>query len=86
MLTGTARVMQEARDEAAANLRGQEIARRRREIGRRQADLERQIAELQASLEIEATESQKLLADEERREVSCVRERAVISARRRGIE
>jgi circadian clock protein KaiC len=82
VLTGTARVLQEARDQAAADLRGQDIDRRRREVARRRAGLERQIADLRASLEVEEDEVQRLLAEDEARETSRIRQREVISARR----
>jgi circadian clock protein KaiC len=82
VLTGTARVLQEARDQAAADLRLQDIDRRRREIARRRAEMERQIADLRTSLELEEDEVQRLLAEDEGREASWMRQREVISARR----
>jgi circadian clock protein KaiC len=86
VLTGTARMLQEARDQTAADLRGQDIERRRREIARRRAGIERQIADLTASLELEEDEVQRLLAEEEAREASRAHQLGVISARRGGGE
>jgi circadian clock protein KaiC len=86
VLTGTARVIQEARDQAEADRLGQEIGRRRREIARRRAELERRIAELRAGLEREEEEAQKLLDEDEGREKSRVHQRAVVGTRRRAIE
>ena len=86
VLTGTARMMQEARDQAEADLQRQEIERRKREIEQRRAGLERQIGELRASLEMEEDEARKLLAEEEGREASWVRQKAVVSARRSAAE
>lgn len=56
VLTGSARLSQEARDRDAGRLRHQEIERRRREFARRRASLERQIADLQADIEAEEAE------------------------------
>jgi circadian clock protein KaiC len=86
VLTGIARVMQEARDQAAIGLGSQEIDRRRREIARRRAELERQIGELRVSLELQEDEAQKLLIEEEGRESARIHQREVVSARRRSVE
>jgi circadian clock protein KaiC len=86
VLTGTARVMQEARDQAEADLREQEIGRRKREITRRRTALERQIADLWASLELEEEEALKLLVEQEARESSRAHQRDVVSARRGAAE
>jgi circadian clock protein KaiC len=86
VLTGTARVLQEARDQADADRLRQEIDRRRRESGRRRAELERQISALRADLEREDEEARMLLNEEEGRERSRVRQREVVSARRSAVE
>jgi circadian clock protein KaiC len=86
VLTGTARVMQEARDQAEADLRGQEIERKKREITRRRTALERQIADLRASVELEEEEALKLLVEQEARESSRAHQRDVVSARRGAAE
>jgi circadian clock protein KaiC len=86
VLTGTARVMQEARDQAEADLREQEIERKKREITRRRTALERQIADLRASLELEEEEALKLLVEQQARESSRAHQRDVVSARRGAAE
>jgi circadian clock protein KaiC len=86
VLTGTARVLQEARDQAETDLRLQEIERKKREIARRRTGLERQIADLRASLELEEEEALKLLVEQEARESSRALQRAVVSARRGAAE
>jgi circadian clock protein KaiC len=53
LLTGSARVVQEAQEKAQALVRGQEIGGRRRELERKQQALEAQIAALRAEFEVE---------------------------------
>jgi circadian clock protein KaiC len=86
VLTGTARVLQEARDQAETDLRLQEIERKKREIARRRTGLERQIADLRASLELEEEEALKLLVEQEAREASRALQRDVVGARRGAAE
>jgi circadian clock protein KaiC len=86
VLTGTARVMQEARDQAAADLRDQEAERRRREIVRRRSELERQLSDLRASLALEEDEARELLTEEAGRKATQLQRREVVSARRRAVE
>ena len=86
VLTGTARLSQEAREKAAAKRRLEEVERRRREIGRRRDALERQIEELRANLEVEEEEARKLLAEEEGHEATLAVDRAVFAARRGAAE
>src|SRR5580692_902501 len=61
VLTGSARITQEAIDQAATERRLQEAQRRRREGERKRSALERQIAEMRASLESEEEEARKAL-------------------------
>jgi circadian clock protein KaiC len=49
VLTGTARITQEARERAAADQRAQDIKRRQRQLARRRESVKRQIEELQAA-------------------------------------
>jgi circadian clock protein KaiC len=86
VLTGTARLSQEARERAAAVRRLQEVERRRREIARRRDALERQIEELRANLEVEEEESRKLLTEEEGHEATLSSDRAAVAARRGAAE
>lgn len=65
MLTGSARLAQEAREEAASLARRQDVDRRSREIGRKRATMERQMAELQA--EVEAEEAEMRATEEQAR-------------------
>jgi circadian clock protein KaiC len=59
VLTGSARMSQEAADAAAAARRAEESERGRRETARKRASLERQISDLRAALEAEEEEARK---------------------------
>jgi circadian clock protein KaiC len=59
VLTGTARVAQDAREKAEALASQQEAARRRRELVHKRAALERQIAGLRSDYESQAVELQR---------------------------
>ena len=83
VLTGTARLVQEAREEAARLGRRQEAERRKRELVRRREGIERQIAELHASWEAAEEEETLLLDEDAHRETLLTTERTDI-ARRRG--
>jgi circadian clock protein KaiC len=65
LLTGSARVTQEAKDESAALLAKQDIERKQFLLERKRKALDAQIAALQLELETEAQESQQLIAQEE---------------------
>jgi len=65
LLTGSARVTQEARDATAALLGRQEIERKQFLLERKRKAVEAQIAALQLELETEAQESSQLIAQEE---------------------
>ncbi len=82
VLTGTARLTQEAREQAAATRRQQEVERQRRDLARRRAALERQIADLRAALEVEEDEARTLFAEEDAREAKLARDRADLAASR----
>jgi circadian clock protein KaiC len=56
VLTGTARVIQEAQERAATSLRKQEHERRRQQLARKRKAIEAQITSLQAELKDEADE------------------------------
>ena len=86
VLTGTARVVQEAEERAAELRRSQDIERRKRDVVRRREAIERQIAELQASLEVEADEERVILAEDEAREIVVEGERRAVISRRRTAE
>ena len=86
VLTGTARVVQEAEELAATLRRRQEGERRKRDVLRRRDAIERQIAELRASLEVAEEEEAVLLTEDEARETVMSKERLVVSARRSAAE
>jgi circadian clock protein KaiC len=64
MLTGSARIAQEAKDESAAVLAGQEIERKQLLHERRRKALDARIAALQLELETEVQESRQPIAQE----------------------
>ncbi len=84
VLTGAARLAQEAREEASERLRHQETERRRREIGRKRAAIERQIAELRSEIEAEEAEVSRLIEEEDNREAAIAINRTAM-ARKRGV-
>ncbi len=86
MLTGTARLAQEARERAAAAQRQQDVERRRRDLARRREAIERQVAELRAGLETEEQEVLTLVGEDEAREAALERDRAAVAARRGAAE
>ena len=67
LLTGSARVTQEARDASAALLGRQEIERKQLLLQRKRTALDAQIAALQLDLETEEQESRQLIAQEQLR-------------------
>jgi circadian clock protein KaiC len=84
VLTGAARLAQEARAEACEKLRRQETERRRREIGRKRAALERQILELRSEIEAEEAEFARINEEEDNRQISIASNRAAM-AKKRGV-
>lgn len=67
VLTGSARVAQQARDREAGQTRSENTERRRRELERKRAAAERQILDLRAALESEQSEVAMLIAQEDAR-------------------
>jgi circadian clock protein KaiC len=65
VLTGSARLAQEAKEQAAAVQRTQQVERKRRELARRQQALEAQIAALRLEFESEKEELERDIAGEE---------------------
>ena len=65
MLTGSARVTQEANDASAALLSRQEIERKQLLLERKRKALDAQIAALQLDLETEVQESRQLISQEQ---------------------
>ena len=79
VLTGSARLVQEAKDAAAQLAREQEIERRNREVERRRQEITAQIAALQAELAGEELLSQQAVARNE--QISAERAAMAISRR-----
>ena len=86
VLTGAARLSQEAREQAAAASRRQEVERRRRDLARRRAVMERQIIELRAALEAAEDETDALAIEDDARETALTDDRAALALRRGAAE
>jgi circadian clock protein KaiC len=86
VLTGSARITQEAREQAGTERRRHAAARRARELDRRRNALERQIADLRAALEAEDDEVQALIAEEQALESVLGSDRKRIATRRGIVE
>jgi circadian clock protein KaiC len=84
VLTGSARLVQEAAEVRAARQHAQDLDRRRREIARRRAALERQIADLQLALEDGDDDLSRLFEQEAAREQGQTADRTAMAARRGG--
>lgn len=82
VLTGTARLAQEARERQSELERTQETERRRREVQRKRASVERQIGELRAMIDAEESEINKLVEQEEAREAAFGKDRAAMAISR----
>ena len=85
VLTGTARIIQEAHEEAEAEHHRQTIVQRSRDLARRRESVERQIAELRAAVEGEEDEARALSLEDEVREAALRHDRKVIAIRRGAI-
>jgi circadian clock protein KaiC len=68
VLTGSARLAQEAREEAARIRRQEETERKRRFLERKRLALDAQITALRLEFEAEEQEAQRLISEDERRE------------------
>ncbi len=86
VLTGTARLVQAAREDAAKLRRQQEAERRRRDLARRREALERQIAELRAALEAEEQEAGALARQDDLREAVLEESQSAVASRRSAAE
>jgi circadian clock protein KaiC len=82
VLTGTARLTQEARERDAEAARHQTIARRRREVARKRAAVEREMVEMLANIEAEEAEVATLIEQEESRETVLSDDRTAMAVRR----
>lgn len=82
VLTGAARLAQEAHERDDHAIRVQATERRRREFERKRAAVERQIAEMRAALGAEESEVGIMLAHEKDRETAYGSDRAAMAAKR----
>ena len=82
MLTGSARVTQEANDASAALLSRQEIERKQLLLERKRKVLDSQIAALQLDLETEEQESQQIIAQEKRKVTKWERDQGEMASSR----
>jgi circadian clock protein KaiC len=83
VLTGSARVAQEAQERAATLVREQEIERKRRDFERRRQAIEAQIIALRADLEAGEDELRQAAAEARGREDQLVQDQADMARRRR---
>ena len=86
VLTGTARLIQEAREQAEADRRAKENDRRKRQIDRRRTALQRQIADLQAALDADEEEQKILIQEADASESDLTHNRAIVADRRGAAE
>lgn len=86
VLTGTARLVQEAQEQAAIVRQKLESERRARETARRRSAIERQIAELRSGLEAIEDEERLLRDEDAKREAVLQEDRAELRTRRSGAE
>lgn len=82
VLTGAARLAQEARERDAHLQRRQVTERRRREMARKRAAAERQIAELRSAIEADEAEIQMLIEQEEAQETMLGADREAMATSR----
>lgn len=84
VLTGTARTVQEARDQAEQASRQSKIVRRQRELARKRKAMEAQIAALRAAYDAEASEVEAAIEEGHRIETTLDRQRAALAVLRGG--
>jgi circadian clock protein KaiC len=82
VLTGSARITQEALDEAMARRRQHEAEKRQREGERKRAALERRISDMRAAIEAEEQEARQAAEQDAELERRIQAERATMAARR----
>jgi circadian clock protein KaiC len=83
VLTGSARIAQEARESAEAQRRSQEIARKQRELDRKRRAMEAEIATLRANLEAEEEELERAITEATAREEQLRKDRSAMATSRR---
>src|SRR6185436_16144622 len=80
VLTGSARVAQEARETAAAVQKQQEVDAKQREMDRKREALEARIDSMRKEFEAEAAEAARVLHQERSRATEIVEDRARMGA------
>ncbi|HSE66415.1 MAG TPA: circadian clock protein KaiC, partial [Gemmatimonadales bacterium] len=83
VLTGSARLAQEAREEAAKVKRQEDIERKQRSLERKRLALDAQIAALRMEFEAEEQEAQHLITEDQRREDRLEEDRADMARSRK---
>lgn len=83
VLTGSARLAQEAQEQATRTMREQEVEQRKLELERRRKAMEAQIAAMRAEFEAQETETLKILGQEEAREAHLAQERVAMALSRK---
>ena len=84
VLTGSARISQEAREKAAALVRQQEVENKQRERARKREALEARIAAMRKEFEAEEEQANYLAAEERTREEVIAQDRAAMGRSRKG--
>jgi circadian clock protein KaiC len=84
VLTGSARLSQETKNEAEQLLRQQEIARKEIELERKRKAMEAQIVMLRSGFEAEASESLKMIGIDKARNERFNRDKAIMAKSRKG--
>jgi len=84
VLTGSARVAQEASERAASTLRGQDHQRKLRQLASKRQRIEAQIATLQADAEAESQEVHFAIAQENLQETATLRTSSMMALQRGG--
>jgi circadian clock protein KaiC len=85
VLTGSARLAQEARERDAEAARRQEIQRRQVQLERKRAALDAQIAALRTEVDAEELELKHLVGQEEARQAAAAGDRGKMAASRRAM-
>ena len=83
VLTGSARLAQEAQEQATRTMREQEVEQRKLELERKRKAMEAQIAAMRAEFEAQETETVKILGQEEAREAHLAQERVAMALSRK---
>jgi circadian clock protein KaiC len=76
VLTGSARLVQEAQEQAALMTRNQEVERRQIELERKRTTLEAQIVALRAEFAVQEIASMKIVGQEQAENAQLAQERA----------